>query len=319
MKKILVFGSSNIDYVLNVAEMPKNGETVRSTGFCLIPGGKGANQACACGRLGGDCIFLGAVGKDGNGEALIASLERANVDCRGMRIAPDTPTGMAIIPVDSHGENRIIIVPGANALCNDAYLQSSLSLIQHADLVLTQLETPLETVYALIRFARDAGKTVVLNPAPAVPDLPTDLYPCVDCITPNETELAILSAMPVDTEEEIIRAARVLIDRGVGHVIVTVGKQGAIHVHAGGTVRYPAFPTVPVDTTAAGDTFSAALAVALASGLDLAAAIPFGNAAASLTVGKKGAQTSIPNRAEVMERLYQNEALDNTEKEKTTC
>ena len=305
MKKILVFGSSNIDYVLSVAEMPKKGETVRSTGFRLIPGGKGANQACACGRLGGGCTFLSAVGKDGNGEVLIASLKHAGVNCSGLRIDPDMPTGMAIIPVDRHGENRIIIVPGANALCDNAYLQSSLPLIRQADLVLTQLETPLETVYALIRLARAEEKTVLLNPAPAVPDLPADVYSCIDYITPNETELAILSGMPADTEEEIIRAAHILIDRGVGHVIVTVGSRGAIHVHANGAVYYPAFPAKPVDTTAAGDTFSAALAVALADGLDLTSAIPFGNAAASLTVEKSGAQTSIPSRAEVMKRLHQ--------------
>lgn len=299
MGKILVFGSSNIDMVLRVAAMPKRGETVKSLALDFIPGGKGANQACACARLAGDCEFLSAVGDDGNGEKLIESLRRSGVKCGAMRICRGTATGMAVISVERSGENSIVIVGGANELCDNRYYAGVKSRIEDADIVLAQLETPSDTVFALIRDAKSAGKTTILNPAPAPENLPAELLGAVDYLTPNETELELLTHCRVTDEKSAETAARMLLEKGVGNVVITLGEKGAALATAEGFSVYPGIRTSAVDTTAAGDTFNAGLAVYLSEGRTIDDAIRFGNAAASIVVSRRGAQTSIPGREEV--------------------
>lgn len=298
MKKIVVFGSSNMDMVVSVEQMPKKGETIKSLAFDMIPGGKGANQACACGKLGGCCVFLSVVGADGNGTRLLQSLKSSGVDTGHMLVSKNAPTGMALITVDVTGENSIVVVPGANKECDFDYYCRVKSEIESSDIVLAQLETPESAVYKLLSDAHESGKTTILNPAPAPTDLPDDLYASIDFMTPNETELEILTGCPTDTLERISIAARRLIEKGAGNVIVTLGKMGALHIGRNVEELYPAFETTVIDTTAAGDTFNAALAVGLAEGMSISNAIKFGNAAAALSVSRKGTQSSIPDREE---------------------
>ncbi len=302
VKKILAAGSVNVDLVVGVPSIPQRGETVMSQSFKKAPGGKGANQACACGKLGGDCTFLGRVGDDGAGALVTDSLAAAGVDVSRVDTARGVPTGSAFITVGRDGENSIVVIPGANALCGGEYFTKNGDALDRADIVLAQLETPLDGVALLLRRAKSAGKTTILNPAPAPDDLPDDMLSGLDWLTPNETELGRLTRMPVGTVQAIGLAAGKLLSKGVNNVLVTLGERGALLCTADGCTLFPAFKARAVDTTAAGDTFNAGLAVALAQGKDVADAIMFANAAASLSITREGAQTSIPARDEV-ERL----------------
>lgn len=298
-KKILIVGSSNVDFVLGVREMPRPGETLLSVSFDNVPGGKGANQACACGKLGGDSTFLSCVGNNAQGRMLLDSLQGAGVDTQYMRILENVPTGMAFITVNAAGENEIVVVPGANALCDIHYFEACRRVLEETDIVLAQLETPVEDVYALLKAAKAMGKTTILNPAPAPDSLPEDVLPAIDWLTPNETELGKLTGMPTETLEEIHLAAQKLLDKGVGHVLVTIGSRGVYLCGPEGAGQYPTVKVTPVDTTAAGDTFNAGFAVGLSEGMLPAQAIALANRAASISVTRKGAQTSIPTREEV--------------------
>lgn len=299
MRKILIVGSSNMDFVIGVQDMPKIGETVRGLSFANVPGGKGANQACACGKLGGDCAFLSRVGADSMGDILIDSLKKAGVDISAVDRCPDEPTGMAYILVDHTADNSIVIVRGANGKCDSRFFAANSALLQQADILLTQLETPAEDVYALLMQMKAAGKTTVLNPAPAPEAIPEEVLAAVDWITPNETELAKITGMPADTLEEIGKAADFLLEKGVGNVLVTIGSRGAYLCTKKEHIHYPTVQTAAVDTTAAGDTFNGAFVVALSQNKTVADAIRFANAAASISVTRKGAQTSIPTKQEV--------------------
>lgn len=299
MKKILVAGSSNIDFVLRVAEMPRKGETIHTRSFHKIPGGKGANQACACGKLGGDCVFLSAVGKDGLGDIVLDSLRSVNVDVSKVLLDADTPSGMAVIAVNDEGENSIMIVPGANALCDRTYLEVNEDSLNASDYVLVQLETPNDDIYEFLEKAKSLGKTTILNPAPAPEYVPDHVLNQLDYITPNETELAKISDMKTDTIEEIETAARALLKKGVKNVLVTIGARGAFLCNESEAKVYPTIKVTPVDTTAAGDTFNAGFVVALASDMPVDHAIQFANVAASLSTTRAGAQPSIPSREEV--------------------
>ena len=301
MKKIVVVGSTNIDFVVRLTEMPKKGETVHTKSFDKIPGGKGANQACAVGKLGGNCTFLSAVGNDGVSELALNSLRAANVNIRPILISDDTSTGIAIIAVNDEGENSIMIIPGANSLCDNDYFTAHQSELNDADYVIAQLETPIDDVYNLLVAAKEAKKVTILNPAPASDTIPDLVLSHIDFLTPNETELAKVAGMPTETIPEITAAAEALLQRGVGNVLVTVGSRGALLCNRNGSHLYPAYPQKAVDTTAAGDTFNAAFAVALAEGWTMDEAIVFANAAAGLSVTRKGAQTSIPCRSEVLD------------------
>lgn len=299
MKEILVVGSLNMDLVFSVDHQPLMGETVLSSGFSMNPGGKGANQAYAAGRLGGCVKMIGCVGDDIYGERLINNLQSAGVDTGAVARLDDVPTGIAGITVTSSGDNAIIVASGANFYLTPEMIRHNEDLIRAADYVLTQLETPVETVLTLAEMVKKAGKVMVLDPAPARADLPDELFPLVDVLKPNETELQSLTGLPVDTDTHIAQAARTLLAKGVKMVVVTMGERGAMIVTKEDTLFVPALLVKPVDTTAAGDTFTAAMVCGLADGMGLEDAVRFANKVSSIVVTRKGAQTSIPDMSEI--------------------
>lgn len=300
MKKILVIGSTNIDFVVKVNEFPVAGETVMSQSFQKMPGGKGANQAYACGKLGGDTAFISAIGDDGLGDLVMRNLKDAgvNVDC--VKTVADTPTGMAQISINHDGNNCIIVIPGANRACGQEYMETVYDKIDACDILLVQLETPLEGVKKAIRRAKDAGKIVIFNPAP-VPDepLPDEIFQNLTYLTPNETELEKITGMPVHTWEEACAAGKEMIRHGVKNVIVTLGEKGSAFINSETEALYEAMKVKAVDTTAAGDTFNAAIAVKLAEGEPIDKAIRFANISSGISVTRQGAQPSVPSREEV--------------------
>ena len=301
---ILVIGSTNVDFVAGVKQIPLVGETVMSTSFDKFPGGKGANQAYACGKLGGNTTFLSVIGDDGLGKMVIDNLETANVKTDYLKLQEKCPTGMALIAVNEQGDNNIVVVSGANRFCDVDYLLSHHNQLSVADILLTQLEIPVDASYYALQEAKRLGKLTILNPAP-VPEegIPKEVFKSLDYITPNESEVGKLTGLPVDSQDNIMQAAKKLLEWGVKNVIVTMGEQGAMWVDEDNMQVFPAMNLIPVDTTAAGDTFNAALAVSLAEGEAVENALAFANFAAGLAITKKGAQTSIPSRGEVMELM----------------
>jgi ribokinase len=305
LSRIVVVGSLNADLVSRVAHLPAPGETVSALAFDTYCGGKGGNQACAAATLGGRVALIGCVGDDGAGRMLTGSLQAVGVDVTAVDVVtgvPSVPSGTALVTVDAAGQNQIIVVPGANQALTPDRLARHRDLFAKAAIVLLQLEVPMETVRAAARMARAAGARVILDPAPApTPEnpLPDDLLADVDYLTPNETELAELTASAAPRASSVVGRAQVLLDRGVGSVIVTMGEAGAKLVERGGEYNWSARRTHVVDTTAAGDTFNAALAVALAGGASIEEAGTFACAAASISVSRPGAQSSMPTLEEV--------------------
>lgn len=300
---ILVVGSLNMDESIQVKEMPVQGETILGKSLVFTPGGKGANQACAAGKLGGQVAMLGCVGDDDFGRAQKEQLSGVGVEIAALKTSQTQPTGTAIILVNQAGNNCIVVASGANMDCDAAYLQENDDLLQQCDYVLLQMEIPYEAIFYTIRRAAELGKKVVLNPAPAPDTLPEDIWKKLTYLTPNETELSKLTGMPVDTPQQLRAAALRLLRRGVQNVLVTIGKQGVLLVNQAGAVLYPTTDKKPIDTTAAGDTFNAAFLVGLSEGKSEEEAIRFGNMASSITVTRKGAQASIPTRAETEAEL----------------
>jgi len=300
---IVVVGSLNADLVVHVPRFPVAGETISGERFVVLPGGKGANQACAAGRVGGVVAMVGQVGRDDQGGMLRESLRLAGVDVRLVDQDEQAATGVAIISIDATGENQIILAAGANGTFSPERLARAVPLIRSASVLLLQLETPLETVMRAAMEAQAAGVTVVLDPAPAR-DLPDQLLRLASYVTPNEGELARLVGAPVADEpsmSEIDAQAARLIARGATRVLAKLGARGARLITADGATQWPARPVTPVDTTAAGDAFNGAFAVALSEGADLDRAIRFATAAAAISVTRHGAQPSMPSRAEVDE------------------
>jgi ribokinase len=299
---IIVVGSLNMDFVAKVERLPLPGETVLGGGFRTIPGGKGANQACAAGRLGGRVRMIGRVGDDVFGEQLRNSLEADGVDVAAVWSTDAAPSGVALILLDASGVNQIVVAAGANGCLTRLDVESALGGADGGYLLL-QLETPLETVAAAATIGRRLGMTVILDPAPARA-LPPSLLACVDILTPNESEALVLlgrreAAVPLDEAPDVARALR---DLGVGTAILKLGEQGAFLSSASAEQHFAAPKVDVVDATAAGDTFNGGLAVALAEGKTIGDAIAFANAAASLSVTRFGAQASIPTRADVNAR-----------------
>jgi ribokinase len=299
---IVVIGSLNADLVSRVAHLPAPGETVSAFAFDTYCGGKGGNQACAAATLGGRVALIGCVGDDAAGRMLRASLEAVGVDVTAVDVVAGVPSGTALVTVDTAGQNQIIVVPGANQALTPDRLARHRDLFAAAAVVLLQLEIPLETVRAAARIAREAGALVILDPAPAPTyPLPDDLLADVHYLTPNETELASIAngAAEGAADAAVVSRARTLLGRGVDRVIVTMGDAGAELVEREREHHWPARATHVVDTTGAGDTFNAALAVALAGGAAIEEAGTFACAAASISVSRPGAQASMPTLAEV--------------------
>ena len=299
MSYILVIGSLNMDLVVRTERIPAAGETVKGISFSTIPGGKGANQAVAARRLGRMPVKLaGAVGGDTFGAALKTALVEAGVDVDHVAVKSGLSTGTATIVVDQAGDNRIIIVPGANGQVLPDDVDRLEQVIAGAAMLLLQFEIPLETIDRAVRTAGRNSVPVMLNPAPAAP-IPDPLLGGVRYLIVNETEAALLSGRPVTDPETAFLAAEMLRARGPEYVVVTLGGRGALVVGAGTRFHHQARPVRVVDTTAAGDSFVGALAVSCAEGLGIEAAVPFAVAAGTLAVTRFGAQPSIPTREEV--------------------
>lgn len=302
MKKILVVGSLNMDMVVNVDHAPATGETILADRMELIPGGKWANQTYAAGRLGADVSILGAVGCDSYGEILLKNLREANVDVSHV-IRKEEATGVALITVNGEGDNSIVVVSGANRTLSCDDIDENMELIRSADMVLLQMEIPVETVCYTAKAAKAMGKTVILDPAPVPKHFPEELYQYIDIIKPNETELAMLTGIR-DIDSNIGKAAACIRGRGVRNVLVTLGEKGVyLDSQETGIVRIPARKVCAIDTTAGGDAFTAAVAFQLAQGKDIREAAAFANHVSSIVVTRKGAQSSIPTLAEVEESL----------------
>lgn len=303
--RIVVVGSLNVDFVLTLDRFPGPGETVVGKTFTVFPGGKGANQACAAARLGGRVSMVGQVGNDAHADWLTRHLAAAGVDVAHVQRDAAVSTGIAVIGVDAGGQNRIMIVAGANGTLGGDQLISLKNLLVPGDVLLLQLEIPMPTVVAAARLAKKVGARVILDPAPACP-VDDDLLSAADYVTPNESELAALtdkSAGPTLPLPEAREQAGLLRARGAQRVIVKMGPAGALLLGEGGEHFWPALPVQAVDTTAAGDAFNAAFAVALASGQSEIAAGRFATAAAACSVTRPGAQPSMPTLAEVHELI----------------
>ena len=304
MPEITVVGSINMDLVVRVAHLPLPGETVLGQDYQAIPGGKGANQAVAAARLGANVAMIGCVGDDVFGRLLQDNLRREKVDLVGVQAVPETSSGLAMITVDELGRNTIVVASGANLAMTPQQVADSMESIADIDVLVLQLESPMDCVLEAARIARARGAKVVLNPAPARP-LPVEIYPYIDVLIPNESETSLLTGLPVYGIGQAEAAAQALVRAGARSVVLTLGERGALVVDEGcPAIHLPAFPAQVVDTTAAGDAFVAGLAVGLAEGKSLVDAARMGNAAGAVAVTRLGAQPAMPGREDI-ERLLE--------------
>jgi ribokinase len=303
---VVVFGSINLDLVARSPRIPVPGETLTGHSFASVPGGKGANQAVAVARLGLPTQMVGRVGGDAFGQDLLQGLQASGVNCDRIQIDRSTHSGVALITVDDASENSIVVIPGANGKVDRSdidRLQSVLIDRPTPQVLLLQLEIPLPMVIAAAQVARSAGATVILDPAPARSDLPSDLYPLIDILTPNQVEAEQLTGLPVNDFDSATQAAIVLQRRGVKTVIVKLGKQGALCHSQTETFQISSFPVQAIDTVAAGDAFNGGLAAAIAIAMPFRQATTQAAAVAALSVTKAGAQPSLPTKAELAEFL----------------
>ena len=296
--RILVVGSANVDYTVALSRLPQPGETVTGGTLLVNHGGKGANQAVAARRLGAEVRLIACLGDDAAGRGIRDALAAEGIDVSGLASTGEAATGTALIVVDADGRNQIAVAPGANRRLDVDTVAKRGEDFEWADVVVCQLETPLPTVRWVLEEARRRQVTTVLNPAP-VPDTPIEFWPLVDYLTPNDGEAARLSGVSVNDRASAAQAARALRAQGVGVVVVTLGAAGALCLGSGDALHVRGLPVTALDTTAAGDTFNAALAVALAERVSLAGGLAFANAAAALACTRRGAQPSLPMRAEV--------------------
>ena len=312
-KRLLVVGSINLDLVASSQRIPLPGETVSGKTFNTFPGGKGANQAVAAGKLGAPVSMIGRIGNDAFGTQLRASLEAANVDTKAVEVAP-TSSGIALITTAADGQNAIVVVPGANGELSPRELEKHLPLIREAGIILTQLEIPLETIEYLAMIVRRENIPLVLDPAPARA-LPASLLASVDWLTPNETEtLTLLQRNASDLQNEHIQdAAQQLLKQGCRNVLLKLGERGCyVALATGERTLVPSYRVKAIDTTAAGDAFNGAFATALLRGTDPIASVKYAAAVAAISVTRHGAQPSMPTPAEVEAFLAKEEAHHTT-------
>jgi len=294
--KAVVIGSMNMDYTMVVDHLPARGETVTAVRLRTSAGGKGLNQAVALARLGVEVVMVGAVGDDASGKALLGNLPKDHIPDFAIKKVDDS-TGNAFITVDSQGHNTIVVYPGANYKLDMGWVESFKGEIASADFVVMQMEIPLDTVVSSIELAHSLGTTVVLNPAPALP-LPPEIYPMIDLIVPNETELTLLTG-----QNDVLEGARKLLEMGAKAVVVTLGSSGCLYEDTSQEILVEGFKVKAVDSTAAGDAFIGGLLSALGRREDIRTAMTFANAVGAITVTRPGAQESITTYEEVKDFL----------------
>lgn len=297
-KKIIVVGSCNTDMVIKADRLPVPGETILGGTFFMNPGGKGANQAVAASRMGGNVTFISKTGNDVFGKQSVVLYDSENINTDYIFSDPNHPSGVALITVDSNGENCIVVASGANASLSPSDINKAIDAIESSDLVLMQLEIPIETVEYVAEIANRKGIKVILNPAPARA-LSDELLTCLYIIIPNKVEAEILSGIKVTDSESARQAANIISARGVDNVVITLGSQGAL-IKERSTYDYvEAFKVDSVDTTAAGDVFCGSLCVGLSEGKSILDSVKLAARAAALTVTRMGAQSSIPYRTDL--------------------
>jgi ribokinase len=301
-KYIVVVGSSNTDMIVKVPKLPEPGETVLGGAFLTAPGGKGANQAVAAARSGGAVAFVAKVGTDALGDEAIANYKREGIDTNYILRDPEAPSGVALIFVAQDGQNSICVAPGANGKLKPEEIKTLESTIASAAVLIAQLETPIETVREALRLASKHRVPLILNPAPAR-EIDDEILKHLEYLTPNCVEAEALSGVAINSVEDAKKAAKALRNRGVGHVIVTLGAEGAFISGPEIETHVKGIEAKAVDATAAGDTFTGAFATALSEGMPLTDAVRFANAAAAISVTRMGAQPSIPTKAEIEGKL----------------
>lgn len=295
---IIVIGSLNLDLVVNTRKIPRPGETVMGKDFKQISGGKGGNQADAAAKLGGEVTMIGAIGNDEMGKILKNSLKNDGVNVENVITKPDEPTGIAVIIVEDSGDNSITVAPGANYMLNSKDIENVENVIKKGKVVLIQLENKIDTVKTSLKIGRESGAVTILNPAPAV-ELDEEILKYVDIITPNETELEILTGVKTDSLENVEKAGKLLLQRGIKEIVVTLGEKGCMWINSNIVKHYPAYMVKAIDTTGAGDSFNGALAVSIDNGGDMETSILYAMKVGAMTVTKEGAQTSLPLKEEV--------------------
>lgn len=295
---VVIVGSLNMDLVVRAPRHPQPGETIIGSDFQTFPGGKGANQAVAVARLGGKVRMIGRVGQDAFGDALLTTVAHDGVDTTYIRRDPEAPTGVALITLDAAGQNTIVVASGANWRVSAQDVRNAEAAFAGADVLLMQLECPLDAVEAATDLAHRYGLQVVLNPAPARP-LPASLLARVDYLLPNQPELTLLAGGETD-REAAIRAVQAM---GVRNLVVTLGEEGALLALGAQREHLPAYKVTVVDTVAAGDAFAGAFALALSEGKSVREAAIWGNAAGAIAVTRPGAQPSMPRRDELLQFL----------------
>ena len=295
---VVVVGSLSMDFTAQAERLPRIGETVIGTGFLVVPGGKGNNQAITCARLGASIRMVGCVGADAFGETIVRNCADEGVDVSGIRVLSDCSTGIAHITVDGSGRNAITIVPSANARLTPEMVYDAKALFVGAAVVLVQMEIPLTSVHAALELGRRVGATTILNPAPAA-HLPPETLQLVDICAPNEIEASTLVGFEVAQIEDVRKAALKLLDAGPRQVVITLGERGCFCADGVSERMVPAFEVHAIDTVAAGDAFCGGLATALASGAQLSAALDYASAAGAIAVTRAGATPSLPFSADV--------------------
>lgn len=300
--EIIVVGSSNTDMVVRTDHLPEPGETVIGGEFMIAPGGKGANQAVAAARAGGKVYFVAKVGDDIFGKQTLKGLRKDRINTDFISVDKATPSGIALIMVNKDGENSIAVAPGANSKLSPDDILAASDIFKKAKALLVQLEIPLKTVETAVELGWSNKLTVILNPAPAT-KLPRQLYKKISIITPNENETKVLTGIRPRNRKDLVLAAEKLRKFGAKTVIITLGEKGAFVYNKDVATFVPSYKVNPIDTTAAGDVFNGALAVAISEGMELVRAVQFANAAAAISVTRPGAQPSAPQRSEIIRML----------------